>query len=211
MKRGVGLVLVWLLVTGLSATVAAGAVRSVRDAVTDRPSPLAGLVPTTPPTDTSPPASTAPTSSTSDADLVQVPASSTTISVPSAVPLATATTVTGPAASVPTTSTAPPPTPAPTTSSAPTSSTSAAPTTTAGASFETATYSLIGGWVTIRHGGGEVHFLDAGASAGFTVDLREAGPDEVEVRFRSPDHESRFEAEVEHGEVTVEIEEGDDE
>jgi hypothetical protein len=74
---------------------------------------------------------------------------------------------------------------------------------------QVATYELIGGWVKIRYGAGEVWFVDGGAASGFSVEVEETGPDEVEVRFRSDDHESKFKAEYDHGELDVEIEEED--
>lgn len=75
-----------------------------------------------------------------------------------------------------------------------------------------ATYELIGGWVRIRYGNGQVILDGAGANAGYTMDVDESGPTEVEVEFRSEDHRSRFSAEWEDGELEVEIkEEGDEE
>jgi hypothetical protein len=50
--------------------------------------------------------------------------------------------------------------------------------------------------------------LDAAAPAvGFTMDVRSTGPAKVEVRFVSADHESRFKADWEAGELRIDIEE----
>lgn len=68
---------------------------------------------------------------------------------------------------------------------------------------------MVGGWVRIVVGDGTV-VLDAAAPAvGFTMEVIDDGPSEVEVRFRSDEHESRFEADWEAGELRVDIEEKD--
>ena len=52
--------------------------------------------------------------------------------------------------------------------------------------------------------------LDAAAPAvGFTMDVRATGPTEVEVRFESDDHQSRFKADWEDGELRIRTEEDD--
>ena len=52
--------------------------------------------------------------------------------------------------------------------------------------------------------------LDAAAPAvGFTMEIEDDGPDKVEVRFRSDEHESRFKADWEGGEFRIDIDEKD--
>lgn len=52
--------------------------------------------------------------------------------------------------------------------------------------------------------------LDAAAPAvGFTMEVESVGPEEVEVKFRSDDHESRFEADWEDGRLHIDIDESD--
>jgi hypothetical protein len=76
----------------------------------------------------------------------------------------------------------------------------------------TKTYEMIGGWVRIRYGEGNVFLDGAGANAGFTMKVDDNGPEEVEVEFRGESHESEFSAEFEAGELRVEVKEvGDDE
>lgn len=188
MKRRAGFIAAWVIVTALSATVAAGAVGSVRDAVTDRPTPLATLAA---PATTLAPATVATT------------AAPVATSRPRATSVPPATEV-EPTTTVPTTST-PPSTSTPST---PPATTTVPPTTAPPvAQMQTATYELIGGWVRIRYGGGEVFFVDAGAASGFNVEVKDTGPEEIEVRFRSSDHESKFEAEYENGELEISREE----
>ena len=76
----------------------------------------------------------------------------------------------------------------------------------------TKTYEMTGGWVRIRYSNDKVFLDGAGANAGFTMKVEDNGPDEVEVEFRSESHRSKFSAEIEGGELRVEVkEEGDDE
>jgi hypothetical protein len=194
MKRRAGFIAAWVVVTALSATVAAGAVGSVRDAVTDRPTPLATLAV---------PESTLGAPTSLGTTVAPTQTSTSTTSAPSTA--AHSTTTVTPSTTTPTApSTSSPPSTAPSTTVPPTT----APPT---AQLETATYELIGGWVRIRYGGGDVFFVDAGAASGFNVEVRDTGPEEVEVRFRSADHESNFKAEYENGKLDISREEeGDD-
>jgi hypothetical protein len=76
----------------------------------------------------------------------------------------------------------------------------------------TETHELIGGWVRIRHGGGQVFLVDAGPNPGFTIDVDHDGPDEVKVVFESSDHKSTFRAEYEDGVLDIrKLEESEDE
>ena len=56
-------------------------------------------------------------------------------------------------------------------------------------------------------GDGTVTLDGAAPAVGFTMDVRATGPDEVEVRFQSADHLSRFEAEWEDGQLEIDKEE----
>ena len=61
--------------------------------------------------------------------------------------------------------------------------------------------------VTLSVGNGEVWVVSAVPAAGFDVDIEHAGPTEVEVKFRSNDHESELSAHFEDGELEVKKEE----
>ncbi len=74
----------------------------------------------------------------------------------------------------------------------------------------TATYNLVGGWVTIAYGPGVVELVGAAPNSGFSIEIKENGPDRVEVEFESDDHESRFRAdETSGGTPELRIEEDD--
>ncbi|MET0830909.1 MAG: hypothetical protein ABWY62_00900 [Acidimicrobiia bacterium] len=74
----------------------------------------------------------------------------------------------------------------------------------------TATYNLVGGWVTIAYGPGVVELVGAAPNSGFSIDIKENGPDRVEVEFESEDHESRVRAdETSGGTPELRIEEDD--
>ncbi len=74
----------------------------------------------------------------------------------------------------------------------------------------TATYNLVGGWVTIAYGPGVVELVGAAPNSGFSIEIKENGPDRVEVEFESDDHESRFRAdETAGGTPELRIEEDD--
>ncbi len=68
---------------------------------------------------------------------------------------------------------------------------------------------MIGGWVRIVVGGGTVDLDAAAPAVGFAMEIMDSGSDEVEIRFRSEDHESRFKADWEAGELRIDIEEKD--
>lgn len=74
---------------------------------------------------------------------------------------------------------------------------------------EIQTYQLVGGWVRVVVGDGSVDLDAAAPAVGFTMEITDGGPDEVEVRFRSDEHESRFKADWEAGEFRVDIDEKD--
>lgn len=60
-------------------------------------------------------------------------------------------------------------------------------------------YDLVGGAVTVRYRGATTELVQATPRSGFVVDVREGGPDKVEVRFSSDRHESRLLARVSDG------------
>jgi len=74
----------------------------------------------------------------------------------------------------------------------------------------TATYNLVGGWVTIAYGPGIVELVSAAPNPGFSIEVKESGPDRVEVEFESDEHDSEFRAdETSSGAPEIEIEEKD--
>jgi hypothetical protein len=74
----------------------------------------------------------------------------------------------------------------------------------------TATYNLVGGWVTITYGPGVVELVGAAPNSGFSIEIKENGPDRVEVEFEGDDQESRFRAdETSGGTPELRIEEDD--
>lgn len=72
------------------------------------------------------------------------------------------------------------------------STTSTATTTTVAAAPQTATYTSIGGSVTVRLQNGALSLVSATPAAGFTIDSSTSRADRVEVRFRNDDHDSRI-------------------
>lgn len=72
------------------------------------------------------------------------------------------------------------------------STTSTATTTTVAAAPQTATYTSIGGSVTVRLQNGALSLVSATPAAGFTIDSSTNRADRVEVRFRNDDHDSRI-------------------
>ena len=71
-------------------------------------------------------------------------------------------------------------------STTPTSSTTPTTSTTQAAlPAGTSTIPSAGGTVTVSYSGGEVYLLGAAPTNGFTVEVKNQGPDEVRVEFRS--------------------------
>lgn len=77
---------------------------------------------------------------------------------------------------------------------APTPTSSTAPPATGQAGETTATIDSVGGQVAVRYVGGRVELVWARPKAGFEAEVHDAGPEDVEVRFHSDDHESRVRA-----------------
>ena len=93
-------------------------------------------------------------------------------------------------------------------SPSPTGTSSTTTTITAAPSSFTRTTILEGGTVTVRFTApSTVEFVSAVPSDGFTVEVEHSGPDQVEVRFRSENHESRYRAQWSDGEPDVDTQE----
>jgi len=187
MQRRFAFVLAWFAVTGLSVFIATQAVGAVSEQVTDSPATLATIAAVA-----ATPTSAGPTSASPAVDppVTTVP-STPVVTTTTEVPPETTTT----AAAV-TTTTAPART---------TTTTTAAPL-----EMQTATFQLTGGWVRIRYGGGEVHFVDGAPNAGFSMKAENTGPDKVEIEFEGHDYEGKFKADMENGELDFDIDESDD-
>jgi hypothetical protein len=196
MPRKIALTLAWVGATVVSVVIASAAVGTVRNNVSDTPSPLRTasetfVTATSTTTDSgSGERGSAPTASS--AATVTVPTSTA-----STLPTSTVTTTTSPAAIA----TSPPASAPPTTG--PTSTTAAAPIP------EVTSYPQVGGTTTIRTDGTGVHLVGSVPSSGFQVDVEKSGPREVEVRYRSEDHTSKFKAEWEDGQLHIEVSESD--
>ena len=191
MQRRMMFVFAWVAVTGLSVLIATQAVGAVREQVTDSPATLAtvaisaGLAA---PATTVLPAPEPPLTTTSEPTTTIVESTTTSTVALDDPPISTTTTTAPtPTTAAPTTTTAPPP-----------------------PDMETATYRLTGGWVRIRYGAGEVHLVDAAPNAGFSMDVEEDGPLKVEVEFNGEGYEGKFKADMEHGTLDVDIDDGDE-
>ena len=173
--------LVWLAVTATAVFVAAAAVGSVRNQVTEAPT---AMIPTTSTTVALAPEPSPPTT--------VVESSSTTTSPPAATSTSTTT-------ATPVTTTTAPSEPAPTTTT----------TTTAPPATDIRSYDLIGGVVTVEIGTSTVQLAGASPKSGFSMEVEHSGPKNVEVEFKSESHESKFSGEFKDGSFNPEIEESD--
>lgn len=194
MRRYLGVGLAWLGATAVSVLIASAAVAGIRDRVVEAPVAI-GL-----PTSTT----TTPTAvgDTTATVAVEMPAASTTIAVPET------TTTTVPTREATTTTTTKAPTEStPTTTAAPSTTTTTAPPATTTSPVAYSTHDLIGGTVVLAFGDGQVNLVSATPRAGFSVDPEHTGPKEVEVKFVGNDHKSKLEADVDGGELRVDIEE----
>jgi len=178
--------LIWLAVTTAAVFIAAAAVGSVRDHVTETP---AAMVPTT----TNP--SLAGTSTTTTK-----PGLTPSTTGPPTTTTSTTTTIAASTTTVPEVSTTTTQPPAPTTTAPP-------PTTTVPPSTEIRSYDLVGGSVTVEVGSNAVRLAGASPKAGFSMDVENSGPEKVEVEFKSEDHESQFSGEFKDGVFVPKIEE----
>jgi hypothetical protein len=72
------------------------------------------------------------------------------------------------------------------------------------------TYQVAGaGSVTINVTGGNLELADVQANTGWTTEVDNARSDRIKIKFRNGESEAEFEAELEHGAITVDIEQGD--
>lgn len=76
--------------------------------------------------------------------------------------------------------------------------------------MQRASYTLIGGTITIEYGDGDVVLISAVPKAGFATEIDSNGPSEVDVDFRSESHRSKFDASMSSGQLVVNIDEKDD-
>lgn len=163
----------WLMVTGVAVGVSVAAVGLVSDSMTaDRPRALSASAVSAALAEARPPSTAGPVTPTT--------LHPTTVTGPS-------TTGTGPTATTrPSTATTQPTT----VTTVPTTATTV-PVTTAP---EERTYRLVGGQARIRFTPAGATILSAAPEAGFTMEQEDHGPGDVEIRFRSDDHESRLRA-----------------
>ena len=212
MNRSFGLVAAWLAGTLVAVLVAAAAVGSVRNEVTDAPTAL-GAPNTTisvPDLDSTPPSSIVVEVEVPVPDEVEEPTTTTTLAEE---PTESTTTTTEPEQQ---TSTTTPTTTAPDHDPPPSTTTTTEPpdeTTTTEVTSYTKTYDVKdAGSVTIRVSGDSVTFAGAYPLEGWTFKLKDGGPEEVEVRFERNDDEGdkvSFQAKVDDGELEVKISDDD--
>lgn len=70
-----------------------------------------------------------------------------------------------------------------------------------------ASYTLVGGTVTIEYGNGQVVLISAVPKAGFATEIDSDGPTEVDLDFRSATHRSKLDAKMVNGALVVDTEE----
>lgn len=186
-------VLVWIAVTATAVFIAAAAVGSVRDHVTETPT---AMVPTTADTPSISDVSTTTTQPGATSGTGEPPTTTTTSTTTTVV----VSTTEAPEATTTTTTTLPPPPPPTTTTTTPT-------TTTVAPSTEIRSYDLVGGSVTVEVGSTTVNLSGASPKPGFGMDVENSGPEKVEVEFESEDHDSHFSAQFEDGVFVPQIEE----
>ena len=194
--RRITYALIWLAVTATAVFIAAAAVGSVRDQVTETPT---AMIPTTTVTTPGPASPSDPATDVGSAPATTAPTTTST-TTPTTTTIAPTTTL----PDVSATTTEPP---------APTTTTAAPTTTTIAPTTEIRSYELIGGSVAVEVGNGTVGLAGASPKAGFSMDVENSGPERIEVEFKSDHHESSFSARFRDGVFTPEIEEsehGDD-
>lgn len=185
MRRGIGIAIAWVAATVVAVFIAAAAVGSVRSSVTDTPT-LVGS-----------PSAAALATSVPSPDIDPPPSSSTTR--PTTTSTVPAPTTTSPQATT-------------TSTTAPTTATSVPPTSTTTTTSATGTYSRTfdtqAGSVRVIVEGDEVRFGGAFPNPGWTVELEDAGPEQVKVHFERNDEsgEVQFSARLEDGELVTRIE-----
>jgi hypothetical protein len=173
--------LAWIAATVVSVLIATAAVGAVRGRVTEGPESVAA-----PPTslDSTTITTTAPSSATSSS------VSSTTASTPATTGAGTSTSTSA-------------------ADGGGTSTTAATSTTQGPAVAEIKTYTAVGGTVTIEVTATTIELLGATPNPGFTVSEKESSPTQIEIEFRSSDHESKVDIRLRDGVLDVSVEEGD--
>ncbi len=214
--RRVGLVVLWVAASFATALVAWSVVGLAGEQVADAPvRPLSAdeVAALTPPTTatTLPPTTTAPASADPPA-AASIPTTSSPVSAPSSsvaaapgrtstsAPSAAASPASAPTSSSTSSTTTTAPASATSTTAAPVSST----TTTAPAQPEVLAYQLTGGTVVISASPGRVVLTSATPRAGFTMEVKDDGPDEVRVEFEG-EPDSKFRARWQGGVLDVDI------
>ncbi len=198
MKRITGLAAAWVAGTLVAIVIAAAAVGSVRSEVTDAPSALGA-------------SSIAAITTTSVPDTEEEPTSTTSTTSTTFSPPETTTTTVDETDDTETTTT----TEVVDTETHSTSTTTAPPVTTTTSASYTKTYGTeagLPGEVTIIVSGESVTFGGAWALDGWKVELEDSGPEQVDVHFErneDDDEKIEFKAEIEDGELEVEISEED--
>ena len=201
------LVLGWLVATSIALAFSWGAVAQVRNRVIEPsveiPATLAAISTTTEPPKVIDLSDNEPVTTVATPTTTTEPPTTTT-HAPTTTSVAPTTSDSQPPS---TTTTTPPPT---TTTASPPPTT--VTTTTAPPQLTTSAYALVGGVVTISHSPGIVNLVAAIPQPGFSTEQLHTGPNEVRIRFESETHTSEFQAEWEHGELDVDIddEEPDD-
>jgi hypothetical protein len=198
MKRITGLAAAWVAGTLVAIVIAAAAVGSVRSEVTDAPSALGA-------------SSIAEVTTTSVPDTEEEPTSTTSTTSTTLSPPETTTTTVDETDDTETTTT----TEVVDTETHSTSTTTAPPVTTTTSASYTKTYGTeagLPGEVTIIVSGESVTFGGASPLPGWTVELEDSGPEQVDVHFERNEDDGEkieFKAEIEDGELDVKISEED--
>ena len=87
------------------------------------------------------------------------------------------------------------------------SSTGGDTTTTTPSIDETQPYNSLGGSIVVQLSGGQMTLVSTAAAAGYDTERHTEKPDDIEVRFRSADAESRIRVRLVNGQMVPEIDE----
>lgn len=209
MQQRTWLVAAWIAATSIAIVIATFAVGRVGASVTDAPSAQIGPIgSSTPAVEQAAPS--APSDAPSTADVPSSPVPTTTTVAPAVEPPPTTSVAPSQTESTTTTSTGEVPVATTTTTRVPrptTTTTTVSTTTTTTEPDSVSSYQLIGGVTTIRVDGEGVHLVAATPSAGFDVEVKKTGPNEVVVEYESESHESEFKASWEDDGVQIETNE----
>lgn len=199
MRTGLKFTAAWLGATVVAVVVAAAAVASVRSHVTDEPTQLGSPEAVALAADVTT-ASPDPTTTSTLADAIVVTTTTAMVETATTTTMVEAPTTT----SAQTSDSAPQSTSTTTTTQQPT-------TTTQPSESYSKTFDTDGGSVRVIVDGDSVTFGGAVPNTGWSVELKNPGPDEVKVDFDENDGggEVEFKAKVEEGELRVEISDED--